>query len=111
MQQQKWRRSCSAARSRICRACAIYLCMQLRRPSTPTQQVGASVTIMRMIYVGYIYRLSVCLSAVGLRVPVTTVGWLSDPWVNGVLLAEVLAALLVEHRAMIKQVGVNAVHV
>ena len=85
--------------------------MQLRRPSTPTQQVGASVTIMRMIYVGYIYRLSVCLSAVGLRVPVTTVGWLSDPWVNGVLLAEVLAALLVEHRAMIKQVGVNAVHV
>ena len=43
--------------------------------------------------------------AVGLRVPTTAVGWLSDPWVNGVLLAEVLAALLVEHRALIKQVS------
>ena len=66
---------------------------------------------MRIIYVSYMYVLSICVAAVGLRVPATAVGWLSDPWVNGVLLSEVLAALLVEHRALIKQVGVNAVHV
>jgi hypothetical protein len=36
--------------------------------------------------------------------PVTSVGFLNDPWVNGVLLSQVVAALFVENRALIKQV-------
>jgi hypothetical protein len=38
------------------------------------------------------------------KTPVTSVGFLNDPWVNGVLLSQVVAALFVENRALIKQV-------
>jgi hypothetical protein len=32
------------------------------------------------------------------------VGFINDPWVNGVLLSEVVAAMFAENRALIKQV-------
>jgi hypothetical protein len=32
------------------------------------------------------------------------VGYINDPWVNGVLLSEIVAAMFAENRALIKQV-------
>lgn len=38
------------------------------------------------------------------KAPTTSIGFLNDPWVGGLLLSEIVAALSVENRALIKQV-------
>jgi hypothetical protein len=46
----------------------------------------------------------ICHCAVDHKTPVTPVGFINDPWVNGVLLSEIIAAMFAENRSLIKQV-------
>jgi hypothetical protein len=53
---------------------------------------------------GAYYFFPTCRCATDHKTPVTPVGFINDPWVNGVLLSEIIAAMFAENRSLIKQV-------
>ena len=83
-------------------------------PASAILQLAAHYTAfnyMLFSFAVYVYILTIkcCLCTPPTAPPyvkaaTTPIGFLSDPWVSGLLLSEVVAALSVENRALIKQV-------